>query len=80
MTLEFIVQTVLTGLLAAYILLVMALWNTRLGLPRLDFAKAMAALTYGESFEGKDPPYWAGQIVIYINGVFFTLLYATYAA
>ena len=78
MTLEFLVQVILVGILATYVLLVLALWNAKLGLPRLDFPKAMAALTYGDSFEGQDPPYWAGVTVIYFNGVFFTLLYATY--
>ncbi len=78
MTLEFLVQVILVGILATYVLLALALWNAKLGLPRLDFPKAMAALTYGDSFEGQDPPYWAGVTVIYFNGVFFTLLYATY--
>jgi len=77
MTLEFFVQVILAGILATYVLLALALWNVKLGLPRLDFPKAMTMLTYADSFDG-DPPYWAGVIVIYFNGVFFTLLYATY--
>ena len=79
MTLEFILQTTFAGFMATYMLLVMALWSHRLGLPRLDFAKVMGALTYGESFDGT-PPYFAGQALVYINGIFFTLLYATVAA
>ncbi len=79
MQLDFLVVAVLAGILATYGLLVMALWAYRLGLPRLDFSRAMAELTYGQSFEGA-PPYWAGQAVIYMNGVFFALLYATVVA
>ncbi len=79
MQLETFVLVALVGLLATYILLVMALWAHRLGLPRLDFARGMANLTYGESFDGP-PSYWAGQAVVYINGVFFALLYAAAVA
>ena len=78
MTLEFFVHTILAGIMDTYILLVLALWNSRVGMPRLDFAKAMTMLTFAESYEGRDPPYFAGQMIIYFNGVFFTLLYATY--
>lgn len=77
MTLSIFVQMILVGILATYVLLALALWNVKLGLPRLDFPKAMTMLTYADSFDG-NPPYWAGVIVIYFNGVFFTLLYATY--
>ena len=77
MTLSIFVQMILAGIMATYVLLALALWNARLGLPRLDFPKAMTMLPYGESFDG-DPPYWAGVIVIYFNGVFFTLIYATF--
>ena len=76
MELNFFVAVILAGILASYGLLAMALWAHRLGLPRLDFSRAMANLTYGESFDG-DPPYWSGQFTIYFNGVFFALLYAT---
>ncbi|MCZ6604377.1 MAG: hypothetical protein O7C63_07765 [Alphaproteobacteria bacterium] len=75
MSLEFLVHVILVGILATYFLLAMALWAHRIGLARLDFAKVMAGLSYGESFDG-DPPYFAGQIVIYFNGIFFALLYA----
>ena len=79
MPLESIVTTIIAGIIATYGLLVMALWAFRLGLPRLDFSRAMAELTYGESFEGQ-APYWAGQAVIYLNGIFFALIYATVVA
>ncbi len=79
MPLESIVITIIAGIIATYGLLVMALWAFRLGLPRLDFSRAMAELTYGESFEGQ-APYWAGQMVIYLNGIFFALIYATVVA
>ncbi len=79
MPLESIVITIIAGLIATYGLVVMALWAFRLGLPRLDFSRAMAELTYGESFEGQ-APYWAGQAVIYLNGIFFALIYATVVA
>lgn len=79
MQLETFVLVALVGLLATYCLLIMSLWAHRLGLPRLDFARGMANLTYGESFEGP-PSYWAGQAVVYVNGVFFALLYAAAVA
>lgn len=76
MPLESIVTTIIASIVATYGLLVIALWAGALGLPRLDFSRAMAERTYGESFEGQ-APYWAGQAVIYLNGVFFALIYAT---
>jgi hypothetical protein len=79
MALESIVITIIAGIIATYGLVVMALWADRLGLPRLDFSRAMAELTYGQSFEGQ-APYWAGQLVIYLNGIFFALIYATVVA
>ena len=79
MPLESIVITIIAGIIATYGLVVMALWAFRIGLPRLDFSRAMAELTYGESFEGQ-APYWAGQAVIYLNGIFFALIYATVVA
>ena len=79
MPLDAIVTTIIAGIIATYGLVVMALWAFRLGLPRLDFSRAMAELTYGQSFEGQ-APYWAGQAVIYLNGIFFALIYATVVA
>ena len=46
-------------------------------LPRLDFAKVMTKFSYGESYEGREAPYFSGQAVVYVNGIFFALLYAT---
>jgi hypothetical protein len=77
MTLEFLVQSILIGILASYTLLAVALWSHNLGLPRLDFSRAMANLTYGEQFDG-NPPYWPGTLVIYFNGVIFALLFTYY--
>lgn len=79
MPLDAIVTTIIAGIIATYGLVVMALWAFRVGLPRLDFSRAMAELTYGQSFEGQ-APYWAGQAVIYLNGIFFALIYATVVA
>ncbi|MBL6957432.1 MAG: hypothetical protein ISR52_00495 [Rhodospirillales bacterium] len=79
MEFEFFIVVTLTGLLATYLHLVMGQWAGRIGLPRLDFSRVMANLTYGESFEG-EPSYWAGQIAVFFNGVFFAFLYATVVA
>jgi len=64
------------GFLATYVHMVFALWAPRFGLPRLDFAKALAELSFGESFKG-DPPYWLGLLALHLNGIVFALLYAT---
>ena len=80
MTVDFLMQTIVAGIMASYVLLTLAMWGYRIGLPRLDFASAMVSLTYGPSFEGKEQPYWAGMLVVYFNGVFFTLLYATFVS
>ena len=77
--LDFILLSIISGILASYVLLANALWLQSLKLPRLDFSTAMANLTYGEQFEGK-PPYFAGMIVIYFNGIIFALLYSTVVA
>jgi hypothetical protein len=45
-------------------------------LPPADFASALGALTFGGSFEGKVPYGW-GVLVLQLNGVFFTFVYAT---
>jgi hypothetical protein len=72
----FFIVVALTGVLAAYLHLVMGQWADRIGMTRLDFSRVMADLSYGESFEG-EAPYWAGQIAVFFNGVFFAFLYAT---
>ena len=79
MSLEFFVHSILAGVFASYGLLAVALWAHNLGLPRLDFSRAMANLTYGEQFDGA-PPYWPGQFVIYFNGIIFALVFSTFLA
>ncbi len=77
MELDFFIVVALSGVLAAYLHLVMGQWAERIGMsPRLDFSRVMADLSYGDSFEG-EPSYWAGQIAVYMNGIFFAFLYAT---
>ena len=78
MTLGFLIHVAIAGVLATYCHLIGALWLRSLGLPPLDLSRAMADYTYGESFS-KPPSYWAGQMVIYFNGVVFALFYATVA-
>ncbi|MDA0238529.1 MAG: hypothetical protein O3A84_00700 [Proteobacteria bacterium] len=87
-TLEFLVHSILVGILASYVLLAMALWSDSLGLPRLDFSRAMANVTYARTFEkdvgpgagvdAPNTPYWPGMIVIYFNGIIFGLVFTTY--
>ena len=76
--------------MGTYGLLTMALWADSLGLPRLDFSRAMANVTYARTFEkdvkpgagvdAPNTPYWPGMIVIFMNGVFFALLYSSVVA
>ena len=80
MGLDFMLSSIIGGILATYVLLAMGAWSHRLGLPRLDFPKPMAALTFGESFQGQEPPYWAGMAVVYMNGIVFALIYSTAVA
>ena len=79
MPLDTFLVIILSGLLGSYVLLTLALWMPGVGLPRLDFAKVMSNFMYGETYDGK-PPYIAGVIAVYLNGVFFALLYATVIA
>lgn len=76
MTIELFLPIAIAGILATYCHLVGGLWLKSLGLPPLDLSRAMADYTYGDSFDSP-PSYWAGQIVIYFNGVVFALFYAT---
>lgn len=78
MTLSFVIQVAIAGFLATYCHLIGALWVRTLGLPPLDLSRAMANFTYGDSFTDQ-PSYWAGQFVIYANGIVFALFYATVA-
>ena len=76
MALNFMLASAFAGVIATFCLLMSALWAHRLGLPRLDFARAMADLTYGETYNGS-PPYISGNLIIYMNGIFFALFYAS---
>jgi len=78
MDLDFFILAAAAGILATYVHMVFALWAPRYGLPRLDFAKAMAELCFGQSFDGP-PPYWLGLVALHLNGIVFALLYATLA-
>lgn len=90
MNLEFFLVSALAGVMGTYGLLTMALWADSLGLPRLDFSRAMANVTYARTFEKEvepgagvdapNTPYWPGMIVIFMNGIFFALLYSSVVA
>ena len=54
MSLEFFLMSVFAGIMGSYGLVAMSLWADSLGLPRLDFSRAMANITYSRTFEGKD--------------------------
>ncbi len=76
MPLDQFVIVIIAGIMATFCLLVMSLWAKSLNMPRLDFSRGMAQFTFGPSFEGL-APYFAGMLVVYMNGIFFALLYAT---
>lgn len=88
MTLEFLAHSIIVGILASYVLIAMALWADSLGLPRLDFSRAMSKVTYARTFEedakpgaavdAPNTPYWPGMIVIYFNGIIFGLVFTAY--
>ena len=90
MDIEFFVMSVFAGIMGSYGLVSMALWADSLGLPRLDFSRAMANITYSRTFEekaepgakdgGPNTPYWPGMIVLFMNGIFFALLYSSVVA
>ena len=80
MPLDTFILIAAAGALAAYAHLVVALWAHRFGLPRLDLAMGMADLCWGETFEGRPPPYWMGFAIIHVNGILFALVYATEVA
>jgi hypothetical protein len=75
MTLEFFMKAALAGFFATYIHMLLGLWAPRIGLPRLDFAGRLATLSFADSYAGS-PPYALGLITLYLNGIFFALLYA----
>ena len=51
MNIEFFAMSVFAGIMGSYGLVSMALWADSLGLPRLDFSRAMANITYSRTFE-----------------------------
>ena len=90
MDIEFFLMSVFAGIMGSYGLVSMALWADSIGLPRLDFSRAMANITYSRTFEenaelgakggGPKTPYWPGMIVLFMNGIFFALLYSSVVA
>ena len=85
MELEFFLMSAFAGLMGTYTLMMLSCWADSLGLPRLDFSRPMANLTFARSFEEDVPPgaavdapntpYWPGMAIVYVNGIFFALLY-----
>ena len=51
MDIEFFAMSMFAGIMGSYGLVSMALWADSLGLPRLDFSRAMANITYSRTFE-----------------------------
>ena len=92
MDIEFFAMSVFAGIMGSYGLVSMALWADSLGLPRLDFSRAMANITYSRTFEEDaelgaaggqkypNTPYWPGMVVLFMNGIFFALLYSSVVA
>jgi hypothetical protein len=88
--LDFFLMAVFAGFMGSYGLVTMSLWSDSLGLPRLDFSRAMSKLTYARTFEEEvspgagveapNTPYWPGMIVLFMNGIFFALLYSSVVA
>ena len=76
MDLGFFIHVSAAGILAAYVLIIFALWAPRYGLPQLDFSRGMTQLSFGDSFEGP-APYGLGIAQVLTNGILFALLYAT---
>jgi len=77
--LENIVLVAIAGFLATYVHMLFAMWAPKFGLPRLDFPKGLAMLTFEETFDG-NPPISLGLIQIHLNGIVFALLYANVIA
>ena len=93
MDIEFFSMSVFAGIMGSYGLVAMALWADSLGLPRLDFSRAMANISYSGTFEGREfepgagggenlpnTAYWPGMIVLFMNGIFFALLFSSLVA
>lgn len=75
MTAAFIFKVSFAGFFATYLHILLGLWAPQVGLPQLDFAKRMASLAFDKAYDG-NPPYVLGLAVVFLNGIFFTLLYA----
>ena len=82
MGLEFLVSVIIVGILATFLLFIMGLWAHRLGMPRLDLARGMGGLSFGDSFKDVDPfrTYWPGVYILFMNGIFFAFVYAAAVA
>ncbi len=88
MDIEFFAMSAFAGIMGTYALLSLANWADSLGMPRLDFSRAMANITFARTFEddvepgagvsAPNTPYWPGMGVIFVNGIFFALLYTSY--
>lgn len=76
MNLENFILISAAGFLASYVHLVMGLWAPKIGLQQLNLSKAMSKLCFDPDYK-ENPPYWAGTLVVQINGIIFALVYAT---
>ena len=89
MDIEFFAMSAFAGIMGTYALLSLANWADSIGLPRLDFSRAMANVTFARTFDkgvapgagvdAPNTPYWPGVGVIMLNGIFFALFYASFA-
>ena len=88
MDIEFFAMSAFAGIMGTYALLSLANWADSIGMPRLDFSRAMANVTFARTFDkgvapgagvdAPNTPYWPGVGVIMLNGIFFALLYSTW--
>lgn len=79
MNLENFILISAAGFLASYVHLMLGLWAPKIGMVQLNLSKAMSDLCFKPDHE-ENPPYWAGALVVQINGILFALLYATLVA
>lgn len=76
MNLETFTLIALVGFLATYVHMIIALWVSEFGLPRLDFSRVIANLNFSGGYK-EDPPYLLGMASVHLNGIVFALIYAT---
>ena len=76
MNLETFTMIALVGFLATYIHMVIALWVSSVGLPRLDFSRVIANHNFSGGYK-EEPPYILGMASVHLNGIVFALIYAT---